>query len=127
MPRPRRPAGPQQADRHPYLILALAVQTMAADVVAGDVGLDQTHLVGALGKAVAALTLAYARVPFTRAVEEPHLESARRAAMRNERSRPTNRAVDASGALGTVEGGALTPSPDSAAERNTEGSRHMQG
>jgi hypothetical protein len=175
MPRPRRPASPQQADRHPYLIVALAVKNTPADVVAGDVGLDQTHLCGALvqlgadtlavwvglrlrgdpacgegkpralwcrgglhpwprylgqrvlGKAVAAPALAYESVPFTSAVVEANLESAMRAALRKERSRPADRAVEASGALGTVEGGSLTPSPDSAAQRNSEGLRYMQG
>ena len=34
-------------------------------------------------------------------------------------SRPTKRAVEASGALGTAEGGSMTPSPDSTAQRNT--------
>ena len=42
-------------------------------------------------------------------------------------SRPTDRAVKASGALGTAAGGSLTPSPDSTAQRNTQGSRHIQG
>jgi hypothetical protein len=127
MPRPRRPAGPQQADRHPYLILALAAKNTPVDVVAGDVDLDQTHLVGAQDKAVAALALAYESVPFTSAVEEPNLGSAMRATMRKERSRPTDRAVKASGARGTVEGGSPMPSPEDTAQRNTEGSRHMHG
>jgi hypothetical protein len=127
MARPRRPAGPQQADGHPYLIVVLAETNAPTDVVAGDVGLDQTHLVGALGKAVAAPALAYESVIFISAVEEPNLGSAMRAAMRKEHSRPTDGAVEASGALGTAEGGSLTPSPNSTAQRNTEGSRHMQG
>ena len=44
------------------------------------------------------------------------------AALQNEDqagSHPTDRAVEASGALGTAEGGAMTPSPDSTAQRNT--------
>ena len=109
------------------LVVALAVENAPADVVAADVGLDRAHLVGALGKAVAALALACESVTFTSAVEEPTLGSAMRAAMRKERSRSTDRAVEASGALGTAEGGSLTPSLDSTAQRNTEGSRHIQG
>jgi hypothetical protein len=72
---------------------------------------------------LAALALEYESVAFAGAVEEPNLGSA----MRKERSRPTDRAVEASGALGTAQGGSLTSSPDSTAQRNTEGSRHIQG
>jgi hypothetical protein len=69
--------------------------------------------------------LAPLSVTFTSAVEEPNLGSAMRAAMRKERARPTDRAGEASGARGTAEGGSLTPSPDSKAQRNTDGSRHI--
>jgi hypothetical protein len=108
-----------------YLIVALAVENAPAAVVAADVGLDRAHLVGAPGKAVAVLALAYESVTFTSAVKKPNLGSAMRAAIRKERSRPTDRAVEASGTLGTAEGGSLTPSPESTAQRNTEGSRHI--
>jgi hypothetical protein len=52
------------------------------------------------------------------------------AALQNEDqagSRPSDRAGEASGALGTTEGGSTTPSPESMAPHNTEGSRHSQG
>ena len=55
-----------------------------------------------------------------------HLAAARQTAEPSG-SRPTDRAVKASGALGTAAGGSLTPSPDSTAQRNTQGSRHIQG
>ena len=110
-----------------YLVVALAVENAPVDVMAADVGIDRAHLGGALGKAVAAPALAYESVTFTSAVEEPNLGSAMRSAVRKERSRPTDRAVEASGALGTAEGGSLTPSLDSTAQRNTAGSRHIQG
>jgi hypothetical protein len=42
-------------------------------------------------------------------------------------SRPTGRAVETSGALGTAEGDSLTPSPDSTAQHNTEGARPIHG
>jgi hypothetical protein len=117
-----QPHDPVQA----YLVVALAVENAPADVVAADVGLDRAHLAPALGKAVAALALACESVPSTSAVEEPNLGSAMRAARRKERSRPTDRAVEACGALGTAAGGSPTPSPDSTAQRNTEGARHIQ-
>jgi hypothetical protein len=41
-------------------------------------------------------------------------------------SRPTDRAVEASAALGTTEGDSLAPSPGSTAQRTTEGSRYIQ-
>src|SRR5437762_3281574 len=53
-----------------YLFVALAVENAPADIVAADVGLDRAHQVPTLGKAVAALALAYESVTFTSAVEE---------------------------------------------------------
>jgi hypothetical protein len=86
----------QRHDRvQAYLVVALAVENAPADVVAAHVGLDRAHLVGAMDKAVAALALARESVTFTSAVEEPNLGSAMRAAMRKERSRPTDSAVEA--------------------------------